>query len=333
MFGSFQISLRSSGASLLFALSSFLYWAPASAESQSPCCIGDTVSVQLAERRQLSGREFRRRVVGKLVHYKRQLPSKRGGTVKGALWGILRFDGSFWLKCEWYNAKLDQWYPCISLQPNNESTGFRNGTWVLKGDLVCISPSARNVSGEQCFTMYNVKGRLFVEKVSGSGPTSLPGYVELSPPRDLRQVGNVQGARSLKKVSQKLGVRLPVMSIIQKPGPDVPARYRSFVGVWAGNWGGYVQQKHVLIVERIRGHEALVIYAWGKYDGPSGKWGSGWVRTKALFKGDYLVVSRPKNKITAEYKLTTDGKIEHRIEKRRPKLIVSTAIMTRVPLN
>ena len=150
MFRSVRISLRSSGAGLLVALSSFLYWAPTSAKSQSPCCVGDMVSVQVAERRQLSGREIRRRVVGKLIHYKRQLPSKRVGKVKGALWSILRFDGSFWHKCEFYNAELDQWYPCTLVRPDRPSTGWANGTWVLNGDLVCISPSARIISGERC---------------------------------------------------------------------------------------------------------------------------------------------------------------------------------------
>ena len=84
------------------------------------------------------------------------------------------------------------------------------------------------------------------------------------------------------------GVPLPEEIVVTRPDPNVNPDYAPFSGTWTGAWGGN-KLDHVLVVEKIEGNKAHVIYAWGTYP----NWGifeSGWVRRVAEFGGDGLEV-------------------------------------------
>jgi hypothetical protein len=54
---------------------------------------------------------------------------------------------------------------------------------------------------------------------------------------------------------------LPTNIRIQAPDPSVPRDVAVFSGKWAGLWGG--QLDHTLVVEKIEGNTASVIYSHG----------------------------------------------------------------------
>jgi hypothetical protein len=72
-------------------------------------------------------------------------------------------------------------------------------------------------------------------------------------------------------------VPLPDDVAIVAPGEEVDRRVRALSGRWHGRWGGSLGSR--LVVERIEGDAATVVYAWGDHAG--GLFTRGWARREA----------------------------------------------------
>ena len=57
------------------------------------------------------------------------------------------------------------------------------------------------------------------------------------------------------------GVPLPNDVKVIPPSSDAPRQAAAFSGKWVGAWD--IKLDHVLVVERIEGNKAHVLYAWG----------------------------------------------------------------------
>jgi hypothetical protein len=95
------------------------------------------------------------------------------------------------------------------------------------------------------------------------------------------------------------GVPIPEISRTAEPRPDLPEKYKLFLGAWIGSWGDAL--RHILIVEDVQSDgSASVIYAVG--DNPEASVKKGWWRHQAEITGDTLSITRS---FTATYKLAT----------------------------
>ena len=168
----------------------------ASAESdvrlRSKRPIVKTENHQLAARRQLFGPQIRKRLVGVTVSYSRPLPARNGGTVKGALWSVLRPDGSFQYKCELYSPTGYAWILCPGIKV--KIGGWVNGVWSIEGNLLCIKGSVSAYAKAVCYRLFDDDGRIFVEKASGERKSYLPGYVRTEPFTSLQCIGKLKAA-------------------------------------------------------------------------------------------------------------------------------------------
>jgi hypothetical protein len=83
----------------------------------------------------------------------------------------------------------------------------------------------------------------------------------------------------------KVSVPLPLNVTISSPvGTSHEIAY--FSGIWKGVWDNTLD--HTLVVEKIEGNEAIVIYAWG--DAPAWNISRGFTRIKGKFEGNTLIL-------------------------------------------
>lgn len=96
---------------------------------------------------------------------------------------------------------------------------------------------------------------------------------------------------------------LPEAAAIQPPGPEVPAEYARFSGIWQGAWGGNLDGK--LAVTRV-GPDGSVdaIYAWG--DNP-GRFRGGHNFVTGTIEGETLTLERFGSGADVSYEMQPDG--------------------------
>ena len=63
------------------------------------------------------------------------------------------------------------------------------------------------------------------------------------------------------------GVPLPKDVKVVPPSATIPRQAAAFSGKWMGTWD--IKLDHVLVVERIEGNRAQILYAWGSVE----EWG------------------------------------------------------------
>ena len=89
------------------------------------------------------------------------------------------------------------------------------------------------------------------------------------------------------------------------PPAGVPNPVAAYSGKWQGVWDDTLD--HILVVEEIKGTEAMVIYAWG--DSAAWQTSRGFRRVKGTFEGNMLVVKLPRP-ATVTYQMRPDGKLD-----------------------
>lgn len=134
-----------------------------------------------------------------------------------------------------------------------------------------------------------VKERVFAE----SNRRQLPQYGNLSGEGQFvfvrENVSRVGRRVAHEEVYRRLGIVLPPDAEIVPPNADVSPAEAAFSGEWVGTWTNTVN--HVLVVERVYGDRAQVIYALS--DHPAGLYRRHFTRTFGLFEsgGKALVVT------------------------------------------
>ena len=98
------------------------------------------------------------------------------------------------------------------------------------------------------------------------------------------------------------GVPLPSDVKVVPPSPGTPRQIAAFSGKWMGTWD--IKLDHVLVVERIEGNKAHVLYAWGAVE----EWGlkAGFTRDVGTIRGNVLTLLR-KNSSIVEYRISKKG--------------------------
>jgi hypothetical protein len=112
------------------------------------------------------------------------------------------------------------------------------------------------------------------------------------------------------------GVPLPNDVKVIPPSSDAPRQAAAFSGKWVGAWDikiaiansrdvlSRVYLDHVLVVERIEGNKAHVLYAWGAVE----EWGlkAGFTRDVGTLRGNVLKVVR-RNGSIVDYEISEKG--------------------------
>ena len=98
------------------------------------------------------------------------------------------------------------------------------------------------------------------------------------------------------------GVPLPNDVKVIPPSSDAPRQAAAFSGKWVGAWD--IKLDHVLVVERIEGNKAHVLYAWGAVE----EWGlkAGFTRDVGTLRGNVLKVVR-RNGSIVDYEISEKG--------------------------
>jgi len=110
---------------------------------------------------------------------------------------------------------------------------------------------------------------------------------------------------------------------IAEPLSDVPTEMTALSGVWEGLGPDDLPVR--LIVERIRGHMASVVYTWG--DHPEGKFYRGWLRVRASVSDNGQLYWRHPGEFT--FQLSDDWTTL--VGKREQGGKTATSLMRRVP--
>lgn len=98
---------------------------------------------------------------------------------------------------------------------------------------------------------------------------------------------------------------LPPDVNVLPPAVDVPKELAAYSGKWTGQWGQTLD--HVLVVEKVEGRHAFIIYSWGA--APS--WGinrASFERVKAEFRDDGSLRAKFPNGAWVTYKMSADGR-------------------------
>ncbi|MDM0001865.1 hypothetical protein QTI24_24870 [Variovorax sp. J22P240] len=110
---------------------------------------------------------------------------------------------------------------------------------------------------------------------------------------------------------------LPADLAIVAPDPSVPADVRALSGKWSGKWRGLAggqQQETVLIVEKIAGNEATVVYSQGDHS----RFRSLYHRATANVEPGFLTFTFALKDGPAvyTYRLQPDGSLDAKMEYR-----------------
>ena len=96
---------------------------------------------------------------------------------------------------------------------------------------------------------------------------------------------------------------MPLDLKVVPPGEGVPKAAAAFSGTWVGLWGN--QLDHTLVVEKIEGATAQIVYSWGT----ASAWNirnPGFVRVKATINEDNILQATLDNGAEVAYKLSRD---------------------------
>ena len=104
-------------------------------------------------------------------------------------------------------------------------------------------------------------------------------------------------------ISSPFGTPLPDDLALMQPAPDVPSALAAFVGVWAGQWLN--GPDHTLVVEKIEGRKARVVYSYGVVPG-GGEAGFGRVDADLTESGALRASLR--NGAVVVYRISPDGR-------------------------
>ena len=106
----------------------------------------------------------------------------------------------------------------------------------------------------------------------------------------------------------------------------IPSKEQSFVGQWGPSaWDGKLE--HVLVVERVEGNEATVVYSFGSM--PEANITPNWFRVKGVIEGTTLTLPSFPNGARAGYRMNTDGSLAGTYDLNGR---VSTVTLTKAPL-
>ena len=101
------------------------------------------------------------------------------------------------------------------------------------------------------------------------------------------------------------GTPLPQNVKVQPPAGDVPAELAAFSGAWAGKWGTN-GRTHTLVVERVEGRNARIVYSWGAgrpgFENPE----PGFRRVSGEFSADGSLQVTMPNGASVTYSLASD---------------------------
>ena len=122
--------------------------------------------------------------------------------------------------------------------------------------------------------------------------------------------------------NQPSSAPLPADLAIVNPDASVPADIRGSSGMWAGKWRGLAggqQQDTMLVVERIAGNEASVVYSQGAHV----RFRSLHLRATAKVENGVLTFSVPLKDGPAvySYNLQGDGSLDAKMEYRGFKAV------------
>lgn len=99
----------------------------------------------------------------------------------------------------------------------------------------------------------------------------------------------------------------PADTRVEPPSAQSHAELARFSGQWRGFWGGLLS--HVLVVERVDGDNAQVVYAFGKAPPWGIREGGSMRRTATYDDTKRRLIVRLSERTVAEYELTSSGEL------------------------
>ena len=106
-------------------------------------------------------------------------------------------------------------------------------------------------------------------------------------------------------VAQPDKVPLPADVRVVAPGAGTPEPAAKFSGKWYGVWDGTL--RHILVVEKVEGTDAVVVYAWG--DSHQWQTKAGSTRVPGKIENNTLTIHL-RRPATVSYKMKADGSLD-----------------------
>ena len=104
---------------------------------------------------------------------------------------------------------------------------------------------------------------------------------------------------------------LPPDVNVQTPVPSVPKEIAAFSGKWVGRWDGRLDG--TLVVEKIEGRNAILVYSWGSV--PEWQIVPGFTRVRGTFGDDNVLRASLRTGVKVSYTLTPGGTLKGRYER------------------
>jgi hypothetical protein len=174
--------------------------------------------------------------------------------------------------------------------PTYEETTARNAAFI-KRELKAVI--------ERCGNIFRTQTLLLAAKAQAPGATMA---APLTPPSPTPASARVPAETPPAAATRASRTPLPDDVQIVAAGATVPAPRAAFLGTWAGRWiRGF---EHTLIVEKIDGDTAFLIYSWGGAQDPR----SGFRRSTGSFPEERVLRTKMDNGAEVVYRLAPDGR-------------------------
>lgn len=156
---------------LAFALTALLAAAESAAQTSLGACTDRSMSPSFppTDANRLTAAEVKARIMGRPWHYSRR---DAKNNVNLRFESIMRHDGSFATKCEWYREtnrySIAGWIPCTGV---TDTGGSRDvGTWRQadpKGVFCTTGRTGTAMSEDYCYSFHHSDGRFVLKPISG----------------------------------------------------------------------------------------------------------------------------------------------------------------------
>lgn len=143
--------------------------------ASAPAAARDLAALgQLAEGRAVTSNEIQQELIGRVLYRLEPAVIARNGTPgRRAHYFVMRADGSFLYKCEFYVDRARAWVLCSGNARGSLKGGFTNGVWTVQGDRLCLT--ATTVTGATCHTVRERSGAIAMTYQSGRRSVVMPG--------------------------------------------------------------------------------------------------------------------------------------------------------------
>ena len=188
---------------------------------------------------------------------------------------------------------------------------------VKAGEIIFLQQEAAMglvMARNNLFRVDETQGKYYVKTLSvgtltkpdSSNPVPASAPAPSSQAVAMSKPGGSARVAKASSIATELGTPMPDDLALVMPTNDVPAALAAFAGVWTGKWGIGAGRQHTLVVERIEGRNAKLVYSLGQAGGRTPTPHPWFARVVGVFADDGSLRATVPSGATIIYRLSED---------------------------